>query len=135
MYAIALVFLGGALGGLIRYHLSSWSVRQWGSAFPWGTLMVNISGSAILGAGAGMLTQPWLAAQWLDHYAPLLIIGLLGSYTTVSSFSLQTLTLLQQGQFSGALLNSLLSLLGCPLLFALGYWLCANEIPHLAAIV
>lgn len=134
MYAIAMVFLGGAAGGLLRYGVSSWCAYRWGSDFPWGTLIVNLTGAAILGAAIGVLTQSSATAHWIDQHALLLLVGLLGSYTTVSSFSLQTLGLLQQGRYPSALINSLSSLFGCPLLFALGYWCCASDLPRLAAM-
>ena len=89
------IMLGGALGGMARFAVTTWLERIAGGAFPWGTLAVNISGSALIGALAAFfppataLSLPWA----------LLVIGLLGSYTTVSSFSLQTLNLMRQGDW------------------------------------
>jgi CrcB protein len=99
------IMLGGALGGMARFAVTTWLERIAGGAFPWGTLAVNISGSALIGALAAFfppataLSLPWA----------LLVIGLLGSYTTVSSFSLQTLVLARTGRPVAALANILAS--------------------------
>lgn len=96
-----IVGFGGALGGIARFWLSS-TVNRWlGGVFPWGTLVVNVSGSFAIGLLTASLpnastgSTPWLA----------LAVGILGSYTTVSSFSLETLTLLRNGQLVQAGLN------------------------------
>ncbi|WP_434986545.1 fluoride efflux transporter CrcB [Vreelandella zhaodongensis] len=94
------IALGGALGGMGRFAMTNLMARLLGNAFPWGTLIVNASGALLAGwllGYYGMLnTQPlWLFA----------IAGLLGGYTTVSSFSLQTLALWQQSQAQRAALN------------------------------
>jgi CrcB protein len=112
------VALGGALGGMGRLAISTLMVRLLGNAFPWGTLVVNASGALVAGwllGYYGMLTtQPlWLFA----------IAGLLGGYTTVSSFSLQTLALWQQGQAQRAALNIAVTLVLSLALAALGWLL------------
>jgi fluoride exporter len=95
------VVLGSALGGIARYFLSGLVARRVGETFPWGTLSVNISGALLIGV-FGALAQnnaslfassnPWLFA----------VTGFLGCYTTVSSFSLQTLALARDGERSRA---------------------------------
>lgn len=98
--SVLLAALGGALGGMSRYAVSNLIAHLLGKAFPWGTLVVNASGALIAGwllGYYGMLTtQPlWLFA----------VAGLLGGYTTVSSFSLQTLELWQSGYPLRAAIN------------------------------
>ncbi|MDF2095209.1 fluoride efflux transporter CrcB [Aquibaculum arenosum] len=106
--AALLVAAGSACGGLARHAVSS-LVGRLAAGFPWGTLAVNVSGSFLIGILAvwGVQAQ-WFAAQpqvWL-----LAGVGFLGSYTTVSSFSLQTLELLQARRYAQAAGNLLLSL-------------------------
>ncbi|MDN7133046.1 fluoride efflux transporter CrcB [Halomonas sp. MC140] len=98
-----LVALGGAVGGMSRFAISSLLAKHLGSAFPWGTLAVNLSGSIAAGWLLGTLGLPNSAADnslWL-----VLVVGGLGGYTTVSSFSLQTLELWQRGEAVQAAVN------------------------------
>ncbi|MCG5534707.1 CrcB family protein [Ectothiorhodospira mobilis] len=118
------VALGSALGGLARFHVGGWVTRLSASAFPWGTLAVNVSG----GLAAGM-AWALLADTGPRALEALLLSGLLGGYTTVSSFSLQTLTLLRQGHPVQALGNLTASALLCLGAAALGYWLAGLGIP------
>jgi fluoride exporter len=113
--AVVWIGLGSALGGLGRYLISGMVARRFGETFPWGTLVVNLSGALLIGvlAGAGALA--------VGEVRQFLIIGVLGSYTTVSSFSLQTLALVREGERWPALANILLSLAGCLLMAPLGY--------------
>jgi fluoride exporter len=96
------VALGSALGGTARYFLSGLIARRVGETFPWGTLLVNISGALLIGIFGALArnnaslvasSNPWLFA----------VTGFLGCYTTVSSFSLQTLSLARDGEGSRAL--------------------------------
>lgn len=91
------VVLGSALGGIARYFLSGVVARRVGETFPWGTLLVNVSGALLIGIFAALALDhaslfaspnPWLFA----------VTGFLGCYTTVSSFSLQTLALARDGE-------------------------------------
>lgn len=102
MPAALAVALGGAAGGLLRYTLSGLVSRSVGETFPWGTLAVNVSGCFAIG-----LLAPALQEGSLLRVA--ILTGLLGGYTTVSSFSLQTLTLLREGQWAAGLGNCALS--------------------------
>ena len=116
---LGLVMLGGALGGVARVLLNETFTRLIGSDFPWGTLLVNVSGALLIGglaaiAMAGDTLLPPTAWAFLA-------IGVLGSYTTVSSFSLQTLTLLQRGSRGAALANVLLSVCLCVGAAAFGF--------------
>ncbi|WP_290785086.1 fluoride efflux transporter CrcB [Halomonas sp.] len=119
--SLLLVAAGGALGGMARLALGNAVSRRLGAAFPWGTLAVNLSGSLMIGLLAGILA-PSLPGEegsaWL-----LLAIGLLGGYTTVSSFSLQTLMLWQEGRPRAALANVVATLVPGLCAVAVGVWL------------
>jgi CrcB protein len=91
---VLLVALGGALGGMGRFAVSNLMARYLGKAFPWGTLVVNTSGALVAGWLLGSQGLPAISSPlWLFTVA-----GLLGGYTTVSSFSLQTIELWQSNQ-------------------------------------
>ncbi|ATH76386.1 fluoride efflux transporter CrcB [Vreelandella hamiltonii] len=97
MNAYLAVGLGSAVGSLLRYGVSLASLAALGSYFPWGTLLVNIVGSLLIG---------WLAAtasrfphRALARHQPLLVAGFCGGFTTFSLFSLETLYLAQQPQW------------------------------------
>jgi CrcB protein len=118
---LLLFFVSAACGGICRAWVSNNIASRFGVQFPYGTLLVNISGALLLGGLAAQLTVPINAAHsswwlWLG-------IGFLGSYTTVSSFSLQTLSLMQNHQFKAAFINILLSLGLCLLAVTMGYLL------------
>jgi CrcB protein len=96
------VVLGSILGGVARYFLSGVIARRVGETFPWGTLFINVSGALLIGIFGGLAEDnasmlaspdPWLFA----------VTGFLGCYTTVSSFSLQTLALAKDGETNRAL--------------------------------
>ncbi len=106
------VFLGGGLGSLARWWVSGWIARTVGETFPWGTLAANVSGSLLIGVLA-TLTGPegrWLAPVSMRQF---LLLGVCGGYTTFSSFSLQTLTLVQDGEWFRAGANVVLSFVLC----------------------
>ena len=106
------IFMGGGLGTLARWGLSGLVARNWGETFPLGTLVINITGSFIIGLFAG-LTGPdgrWLAPPSLRQF---FMLGLCGGYTTFSSFSLQTLALAEDEQWFKAGANIVLSLVLC----------------------
>jgi len=112
------IFVGGGLGSLVRWGVSGWIANAIGETFPWGTLLVNISGSFVIGL-FGTLTGP--EGRWLvpASFRQFFMLGICGGYTTFSSFSLQTLTLTEDGQWFKATANCVLSLLLC----LLGVWL------------
>ena len=119
--SLLLVAAGGALGGMARLGVGNAVSRRLGSAFPFGTLVVNLSGALVIGLLAGLMGLPPAGEE--PHAWSLAVIGLLGGYTTVSSFSLQTLTLWQQGRAMAALAN-VAATLGIGLVaVALGAWL------------
>ncbi len=112
------IFLGGGLGTLARWGASGVVAHAFGETFPWGTLIVNVSGSFVIGVFA-TLTGPegrWLASASFRQF---FMLGVCGGYTTFSSFSLQTLTLAEDGLWLRAGANAVLSLFLC----LLGVWL------------
>lgn len=101
---------GGALGAVARFGVSTGVYRLLGREFPWGTLAVNLSGSLLMGALFVLFIERSLvAAEWRSA----VLIGFLGAFTTFSTFSLETLALVEQGEAVRALLNIGLSLLLC----------------------
>jgi len=111
--------LACAAGGMLRFAVAGAVARRWGDRFPLGTLCVNVSGALAIGLIAGLASgEGWRASPqaWL-----IVVTGFLGSYTTVSSFSLQTLSLFHERQATRALANVLVSLAGCLLAAALGF--------------
>jgi fluoride exporter len=106
------VFLGSALGGMARYFLSNAVARRIGETFPWGTLLVNVSGCLLIGALAAFIAQDGSIAGQLGALE-FLAVGFCGGYTTFSSFSLQTLNLVRDGEWRRAGFNVVGSLLSC----------------------
>ena len=107
-----LIALGSALGGVLRFWLGGLFGTGLGERFPLGTLVVNVSGCLMIGLMLAALDSLPTGSAPAELMA-LGVTGLLGSYTTVSSFSLQTLQLAEDGDRRGALLNVALSLVGC----------------------
>jgi fluoride exporter len=101
-----LIFLGGGCGSLMRYWVAGWAHRLSGGTFPIGTLTVNIIGCAAIGFLAPLLTGPVLVR---DEYRLALLVGLLGGFTTFSTYGWETLNLANDGQRWLALLNVLAS--------------------------
>ncbi len=114
------VAIGSALGGMARYWCSGFSARLIGEWFPWGTLIVNIVGSFIIGAFAALSATegPFLIRLEVRIFV---MVGLCGGYTTFSSFSLQTYALWREGEWFWAGANSLLSFVLCLLAVWLGH--------------
>ena len=110
MIELILVALGGAIGACGRFWLSGMVARRVGETFPWGTLVVNVTGALAIGLlAARFLTPEGIAEPWREAWI-VLVVGVLGSYTTVSSFSLQTLALARAGEGRRAALNVIASL-------------------------
>ncbi len=114
------VAIGGAAGSLARYGVTLAMARALGSAFPWGTILINILGSALIGWFASA-TLPSAPMEEFKHLRVLVMTGFCGGFTTFSAFSLQTLGLLQEGDMLGALANVALSVLLCVGAVALGW--------------
>jgi CrcB protein len=117
---LLLVALGGALGAAARYGLGLFAVRVWGAGLPVGTWAVNLLGSFAIGVAVPFIVAKGGTAEGLRLA---LVIGFLGSFTTFSTFSLDTYALWEEGHAGWALVNmggSVVLGLGC---VALGLWL------------
>ncbi len=122
------IFLGGGLGSLLRWWCSGFVARHFGETFPWGTLIVNITGSFVIGLFA-TLSDPegrWLVAP---SFRTFFMVGICGGYTTFSSFSLQTLNLARDGEWLYAGANAVLSLVLCLAAVWLGHVLALSLMP------
>lgn len=110
------VMAGAAIGGLARYAISSWVNTRYTGAFPMGTFLVNLSGSLLIGVLMAILT-----ARFPQHAALrlFLIVGVLGGYTTFSSFALENFATIRSGEVAVAVLNSI----GSVVLGTLAVWL------------
>lgn len=107
LFAIA---VGGAIGAVLRFGLST-SVYRWlGRDFPYGTLTVNVIGSLLVGFLATLfIDRLMLSVEWRTA----ILVGFIGAFTTFSTFSLETLALMENGEPLRALLNILLSVVLC----------------------
>lgn len=94
------IALGGAIGAVARHYVGVWVLMMWGSAFPWGTLSVNIIGSAAMGVLVGIFSQSDAISPALRAF---LTVGVLGGFTTFSAFSLDAVNLYERGEIFMAL--------------------------------
>lgn len=115
----AFVMLGGALGSAARFAVSTWCEGKWGPTFPWGTLVVNVVGSFLIGL-IFVVSESVASGTALAETRGLLITGFLGGFTTFSAFSLQTLALFQNGQTAAAFGNAIGSVILCLLFVWIG---------------
>ncbi|MGO1616781.1 MAG: fluoride efflux transporter CrcB [Oceanisphaera sp.] len=123
MYNLLIIALGGALGAVLRFAITDVMARALGRTFPYGTLTVNILGSLIMGAAFVLVQQQVLNAT---SWRPFLMVGTLGALTTFSSFSLDSLLLLEQGQWLKAMLNVCLNVVCCIMVTYLGMQLTSS---------
>lgn len=107
------IAIGSAIGGVSRFALGTWIVEKHGLTFPWHTFVINVLGSLLIGLFATSV-KPMLWRQFL-------MVGICGGFTTFSSFSLETLTLIQQGHSGKALAYIGLSVAVCLLSVWIGY--------------
>ena len=115
------IALGSAIGGVGRHWCTGLVSEQFGAAFPWGTSLVNVVGSFIIGVVASLsvsLDHPWAPGPEARAF---IMVGFCGGYTTFSAFSLQTLLLLREGHWLHALGNIVLSVTLCLIAVWLGY--------------
>lgn len=98
------VFLGGGIGSVLRYLVGGWVQGAAGTAFPWGTFVVNASGCFAIGVLATWLTERSAPAPELGAF---LLVGVLGGYTTFSSFGIETFRLLEAAAWLRAAGNAL----------------------------
>lgn len=95
------VALGGAIGASLRFGVGAWTLRVFGSGFPVGTLLVNVLGSFVMGVAAVAMLHKFPAT--LGTYAPFVMTGILGGFTTFSAFSLDALNLIESGRMTNAI--------------------------------
>ncbi|MGE0486881.1 MAG: fluoride efflux transporter CrcB [Gammaproteobacteria bacterium] len=107
---LGLIALGGALGAVMRFALSNGAAALLGRGFPYGTLLVNVLGSCVIGALYVLLTERVVAGAGWRAFA---VVGMLGALTTFSTFSMETLLLLEAGQLGRAAANVLLNVALC----------------------
>jgi CrcB protein len=121
LLASALVMLGGFVGGVLRFCVTAAVGRVAPGLFPWGTLVVNVTGAFAIGVLAGAAHSS--GGAFSDPlFRDVLVVGVLGGYTTVSSFSLQTLELALGAQYRHAVANIVLSAGLSVCAVAAGFW-------------
>ena len=118
--AIILVLLGGAFGSIWRYAWSGFFAERLGETFPFGTLVVNLVGSMLIGLFSGLVARvsSGAVASLVQQF---LIVGVCGGLTTFSSFSLQTYNLITEGRWVSALANIVFSTGFCLVCVAIGW--------------
>ena len=134
MWNILLVLVGGAVGSLARYGVASlgrhlWPVAEW----PAGTFFANLSGGLVMGLVMGLLMGPLKGFSWgpldTERLRLLLAVGVLGGYTTFSSFSLETIFMLERRHYLMATAYAVLSVVLAVGGVALGLWLVRKVVP------
>jgi CrcB protein len=111
MERLLLIALGGAVGSMFRYLISTATYKLIGRDFPYGTLSVNALGCFLIGLLFILLLDRF--DDFSDQLRSLLIIGFLGGFTTFSSFSIETINLLENGELYRSLLNIIISIILC----------------------
>jgi CrcB protein len=114
---LAFLAAGGAAGALLRYAVSGLSYRYMGAGFTWGTLCVNVLGALAIGLLSGIMERFMVSA----NVRTLLLVGLLGAFTTFSTFSLECLNMFRAGQGRLALVNILATNVTCLIAVYLGF--------------
>jgi CrcB protein len=120
--AYLVVGVGSALGGMGRLWIAGFIGQRYGDGFPWGTILVNVTGSFAIGVLAAFAATDGRVHPKLSPLAAqFFMIGICGGYTTFSAFSLQTLKLLQSGSWPQAGANIALSVVACLVAVWAGY--------------
>jgi CrcB protein len=123
-----IVFLGAGIGGALRHGVNVWATKQFGFGFPFGTLIVNILGSFVMGLFAGYFAfRPWIG----QHMRLFLTTGVLGGFTTFSAFSLDSALLVERhsyGLAAGYMVGSVAASLSA-LFFGLALFRSAGHLP------
>lgn len=101
------IFVGAGIGGVARYAVGSWVHASAGAGFPWGTLLINVTGSFLLMVAYGVLEGTAAAPEWRAFLG----IGVLGGFTTFSAFTYETVRLMQDGEWERAVVYVLASVL------------------------
>lgn len=97
-----IIGLGGFLGANCRYLVGGWVAERFGSTFPYGTLLINVSGSFVIGLFLTLITERFIAPPSARLF---FVIGFLGAYTTFSTFSFETLALIEARSYLAATVN------------------------------
>lgn len=118
MGAVILVGLGGALGAMARFGAGSAFGRLWPMGFPLATLLINIAGSVAMGVFVGLMAR--LLPGWQEQARLFVAVGFLGGFTTFSTFSLETIVLIERGELIQAGWYVLLSVVVCVIGLYLG---------------
>ena len=118
MYPFLLVGAGGAIGAMARYGLASLVGRAWPMSFPLATLLINVIGSVCMGVFIGLMAR--LLPQWQADARLFIAVGALGGFTTFSTFSLDTVVLIERGDVLQAGAYVLLSVVVCVIGLYLG---------------
>lgn len=108
MFKLLIIGSGGFIGAVLRYQVSGWMHKWLGAAFPYGTLAVNVLGSFLLGLFLVLANTKFILP---DLYKQLIAIGILGAFTTFSTFSYETYALIEGQLIKQALMNIGLNLL------------------------
>ena len=120
MQTFLIISLGAVLGANCRYWLGGWAVERFGAAFPYGTLIINVSGSFLLGLLITLLTgRLGIGPEW----RLLAAVGFLGAYTTFSTYTYESISLILEGQLGLGMLNLFGSSILGGLAVLLGIWL------------
>ena len=127
------VMIGSALGGLLRYAISRWTMHlsPTSTSFPYGTVLINVLGSFIIGY-FGTLTLHSGRYPVSDNVRLFVMVGICGGFTTFSSFSLQTFDLIRSDAWGRALANIALSVVLCLTAVAVGHRLAQHWVPEIA---
>jgi CrcB protein len=102
MEKFLLISTGAILGANARYWLGIWCADRWGTTFPYGTLLINVTGSFILGLFMTLAAERFLIDP---RWRFLVAVGFLGAYTTFSTYSYESFSLLSKGQWAAGLMN------------------------------
>jgi CrcB protein len=108
LFKYFMVGVGGCLGSILRFWLGSYIGGRLGSRFPYGTFVINVTGSFLIGLVLTILAE---RTQWSPNWRYLIPIGFIGGYTTFSTFEYETLRLVQDGQMVAAMLNVVMSVM------------------------
>ena len=105
-----MVFIGGGLGAFARYVVAGWVQESSGNSFPWGTMTVNVIGSLLIGLAMSISSRTF----WITPQVRLVLAtGFLGGFTTFSTFSYETLSLIQDGEMAFASFNIVCTVTAC----------------------